>query len=208
MRKFPVGIAIILFLSTFSVLEAQLGLKLGVHSFELNNPTDLIFPDNSQVNFSKAELGFQGGIYGKVDIKAFFIETRLILHSTSVEYTLDGENGGLGENIFSESFTNLDVPLLLGLNVAFLDLYAGPVAHIHLNSASDLVDFKDYGERFSRAEYGWRLGVGTQLGKISIGVEYEGNFSKYGDHITIAGQAFNFGDTPNRLIFNIGYELF
>ena len=174
----------------------------------MNDPSDIVFPDDSQIQFSEAQLGFQAGIFGKFDIASFFIETRIMLNSTSVEYTLDGENGGLGENILNESFTDLDIPLLLGVNVAFLDLFAGPVAHIHLNSSSDLFDFNGFGQRFSRAEYGWRLGVGTEIGNLSIGVEYEGNFSQFGDHITIAGQSFNFGDTPSRLIFNLGFKIF
>ena len=208
MLKNPIGIVIILIFGAFSTLEAQVGIKLGVHSFDLNDPSDIVFPDDSQIQFSEAQLGFQAGIFGKFDIASFFIETRIMLNSTSVEYTLDGENGGLGENILNESFTDLDIPLLLGVNVAFLDLFAGPVAHIHLNSSSDLFDFNGFGQRFSRAEYGWRLGVGTEIGNLSIGVEYEGNFSQFGDHITIAGQSFNFGDTPSRLIFNLGFKIF
>ncbi len=208
MKQIPIWIVAILLFSGLNTLSSQVGLKLGVHSFDIDSPSDLIFPDDSEVEFRSAKLGFQGGLYGKVDLSAIFLETRLMLHSTSVEYTLNGDNGGIGENVLTESFTKLDVPLLIGLNLAFLDLYAGPVAHIHLDSASDLIDFKDYGERFSTATYGWRAGVGVQLGNVNVGLEYEGNFSRYGDHITIAGQPFDFGDTPSRFILNLGFELF
>jgi len=208
MKNNSFWIVIILLFSGMQALYAQVGIKLGVHSFDIDSPIDLVFPDNSEIKFRDAKLGFQGGLYGKVDLSAIFLETRLMLHSTSVEYTLNGDGGGLGENVLSESFTNLDIPLLVGINVAFLDVYGGPVAHIHLNSTSDLVDIRDYGQRFSTANYGWRAGVGTQIGSISVGIEYEGNFSRFGDHITIAGQPFDFGETPSRLILNLGLKLF
>ncbi len=205
MKKYLIVILICLF--TCNLINGQIGIKAGLHTFDLDTPTDIIFPSESSISFSEAKLGFQGGIYGKIKLGGVFLEPRLMLNSTKVEYRLDGENGTFGDQLLSERFTNLDIPLLLGVEVLFLDLTLGPVAHIHLNSISDLVDFSEYDSQFSRAEYGWRAGVGTSIGNMSIGVEYEGNFSDFGDHITIANQEFSFGTQPSRLIFNVGVDL-
>jgi len=197
-----------LFLVHFvSVANGQVQIKLGVHSFDLQSPTEIV-SDDVDINFREARLGFQGGIAGRVKFTNLFLETRVMLNSTSVDYTIDGENGGIIDNVRSESFLNLDIPLYLGFKIAFLDVYTGPIAHIHLNSESDLFDISGYGQRFDTAQYGWRFGTGINLGDISISLDYERNLSNFGDHISIAGQEFNFGQRPSRFLLNLGYKLF
>ena len=200
-----------LFSSFFIPLNAQfdLGFKFGVHSFDLNSPKDILFPNQEgSIKFTDAKLGFQGGIYSKIQIAGIFLEPRFMLHSTKVEYTFNGENGGIPSSVIEEEFTNLDIPVLIGFSPLFFDIYGGPVAHIHLDSASDLFNFSDYGEMFDTANYGYRLGLGFGIGNVNVGLEYEGNFSAFGEHITIGGQEFSFEENPNRFILNLGIALF
>jgi hypothetical protein len=77
-----------------------------------------------------------------------------------------------------------------------------------INTSSDLFDWEGYEDRFDTAQYGFRVGLGGNLGKINVGLEYEGNFSKFGDHISIAGQEFSFDSRPSRLILNLGIRIF
>ncbi len=204
------SILIVLFVVTVSSLMAQVnfGVKMGFHSFDLSNPKDIVLPNNESISFKDAKLGFQGGIYTRFDIGKVFLEPRIMLHSTSVEYSLNGENGGIIDNVVNESFTNLDIPVLFGFDVLFVSAVIGPVAHLNLNSTSDLFDLSGYDDRFDAASYGFRAGFCVSLGNIELGMEYEGNFSDFGDHINIAGQEFSFDDRPSRLIFNLGIPLF
>jgi len=207
MKAIPIIVLCISCLFLPHLAQSQVGIKLGIHSFDLNSPKQLVFPDSTKVAFSEAKLGFQGGIYGKLDLTKIFLESRIMLNSTKVEYVVTGDEG-LVDQLRSESFTNLDIPLLVGFDLAFLDLYLGPVAHIHLGSVSELADFDGYKSKFSTAEYGFRTGIGTELGNMNISLEYEGNFSKFGDHITIAGEDFDFGNQASRLILNLGFKIF
>ncbi len=189
--------------------QIDFGFKLGVHSFELSDPSDIIFPNNEgSIRFFDAKLGFQGGVFTKIQFANVFVEPRIMLNSTSVEYVINDPDGSIINEIKEESFTNLDIPLLIGFKLLLFDAVIGPVAHINLNSSSDLFDLAGYEERFKTANYGWRAGIGFSLGNLSFGLEYEGNFSKFGDHINIGGQAFSFDESPNRLIFNLGIKLF
>lgn len=187
---------------------SQIGIKLGVHSFDISSPRDIIVNDNTTISYDKANLGFQGGIYGRINLGGMFIEPGLMFNSTEVSYTLDGENGSLVNNVKNESFTNLDIPLLVGCKLLFMDLFVGPVAHIHIDSTSDLFDISEYDQKFNNAEYGFRAGLGVEVGNVNLSLEYEGNFSNFGDHITIAGQEFDFGDKPSRLLLNLGLNIF
>ena len=189
--------------------QFDFGVKLGIHSFDLNNPSDIIFPNNDgSLKFKDAKIGFQGGLYSKLKFSKFSLESRLMLNSTKVEYTFDGQGSDILGTIKEERFTKLDIPVLFGFDLFFLEAKLGPVAHINLNSASDLFDINEYDERFSTANYGFRTGLEADLGGFSIGLEYEGNFSKFGDHIAIGGTEFSFDDTPSRLILNVGIEIF
>jgi len=200
--------ALFLFIGTSSYSQVEFGVKMGVHSFDLSSPADIVLPDNQTIRFTDAQLGFQGGIYTKFDLGNIYLEPRIMLNTNSVQYTLNGDNGGLFENIKEESFTNLDIPLLFGFDVLFLDMFLGPVAHINLNTTSDLFDIAGFDERFQTATYGFRIGTCFSLGNIELGLVYEGNFSNFGDHITIGGESFTFADTPSRLIFNVGIPIF
>jgi len=200
---------LIILLSCFLAqnLTAQVGLKFGIHSFDLSSPKDIILEDQT-LEFREAKLGFQAGLSARLDLKVFYLEPRFMLNSTKVQYNIKGENGSIIDNIRTESFTNLDIPLLVGFNLLFVDAFVGPVAHLHLDSTSDVIDFKNYESLFKAANYGWRAGFGFELGGVDISLEYEGNFSSYGDHIRIDGQQFNFGDNPSRILINLGFKLF
>lgn len=208
MKKILIALSFLLIGVTTGISQAQFGVKMGFHSFDLSNPRDIVLPDNSSISFREAEMGFQGGIYSRFKLGQIFVEPRVMLHSTRVEYSFNGENGGLFDNIREESFTNLDIPLLFGFDFLFVDAVIGPVAHLNLNTSSDLFDLAGYNERFDAATYGFRAGFCFSLGNVELGMEYEGNFSEFGDHINIGGQQFSFDDRPSRLIFNLGLRLF
>ncbi len=190
--------------------QVEFGLKMGIHSFDLSDPTDIIFnsDDPQTIRFKDANIGFQGGIYTKINVANVFIEPRIMLNSTTVQYQFSGENGGIFDNIKEETFTNLDIPVLVGFKFLIFDAMLGPVAHLHLNNASDLFDITGYDDRFEAATYGWRAGAGINLLGVDIELLYEGNFSNFGDHINIGGAEFSFDDKPSRLLLNLGFRLF
>lgn len=206
MKKTIVTIGLLFFIINTSF--AQLGLKFGVHSFDIPSAKEIIFSNSNRIAFRDANIGFQAGIYAKFDISSIFIEPRIMFHSTKIQYSLNGDNTGILNQAATETLNRIDIPVLLGLNVLIFDVYLGPVAHLHLNSNSDLWDTKGYKSSFSEAEYGWRGGIGFGVGKINIGIEYEGNLLYFGEHITLGNQTFNFGSKPNRLLINIGIPIF
>ena len=189
-------------------LFAQVGIKLGVHSFDLSSPKDIILPSEEVISFSDSKLGFQAGIYGRIDLSTVFIEPRVMLHSTQVEYTLSGSNGTLTNALRSESFTNLDIPIMVGTEILFFDIYLGPVAHFNLGSTSDLFDIAGYETNFDTVDFGWRGGLHFGLGQVGIDLEYEGNLSEFGKHIKVDNESYTFNNNPSRLILNLQIQLF
>lgn len=69
-----------------------------------------------------------------------------------------------------------------------------------------MIDVKNYEQRFNNATYGWQGGTGIDLWRLRLDLLFEGNFSQFGDHISVGGHRYAFADTPNRFILTLGFK--
>ena len=144
MKRFIISsIAYLCVLST-SIRQVELGVKAGVSSFDLANEGIIFKEGNSEykLNFSNAEYGVHFGVYSQIRFLGLYLEPAVLLNSNTVNFNLEeiSENGPLN-TLKSETYRNVDIPLLIGAKLGFLRLQAGPVAHFYLNSTSDLFSF-------------------------------------------------------------------
>jgi len=206
---------IVLFLFLFSsyTMSSQLefGLKAGLSSVDLAD-TELILANNAGNNVSlavqEASYGLHFGIYGRLSLLGLYIEPAVLFNSSNVDYTLREQifDTEVTETIVSEKYEKLNIPVMVGYKLGFLRLQAGPVAHVHLNNISELTDLGGYSEKARSATYGYQLGVGLDILKVRLDLNYEGNLSSYTDHITIDGYEHSFAENPARIVASIGYK--
>jgi hypothetical protein len=202
----------ILFLGFNSVKsQVEVGVKLGINSTDLATGGFSVITDG-QNNFNlflqQANYGVHFGLYSRVNLLGIFIEPGILLNSTGVTYRIDEfDEGGVVSIFKNERYNTLDIPLMAGFKVLIFRVYAGPVAHLHLNSSSDILDFRGYEQRFKSATYGWQAGIGVDLLKFRFQLNYEGNFTAFGDHITFNGHPYSFSDAPSRVIASFGVKL-
>lgn len=193
------------------VLMAQIefGLKAGLNSLDLisegidvnNGSTKL------KINFRDAAYGHHAGLYSRIHFLGIYVEPAAIFNSNTVNYEItDYSEGEVLTLLFNEQYYNLDIPFMVGIKAGILRLYGGPVAHIHLSSTSDLTQFSNYGQKFKDASYGYQAGFGFDIWKLRLDLAYEGNLSHFGDHITIDGQNYSFGQRASRILGSIGYK--
>ena len=206
MKQLPALICLILF-STTAYTQLELGVKAGIHSYDLSNITELELKEGDlsfTLDPGAATYGFQFGLYSRVKLLGIFIEPALLLNSTEFSYTLTDED--VVDQITKERFLNMDIPVLLGVAIfPFLKAKIGPVGHVHLDSSSDLIDIDGYSQTLDRLKYGYQLGLGLDILRIRADFLFEGNLSKFGDHITINDSNFSFDKNASRFIFNLGY---
>ena len=207
MKRFIISaIAYLCILST-SIGQFELGVKAGVSSFDLAKEGIVFKEGNSEykLNFSNAEYGVHFGVYSQIRFLGLYLEPAVLLNSNTVNFNLEeiSENGPLN-TLKSETYRNVDIPLLIGAKLGFLKLQAGPVAHFYLNSTSDLFSFSGYKHNFKSATYGGQIGLGVDVWKFQLDILYETNLSKFGEHIEIDGEQFAFGDEAGRVILTIG----
>ncbi len=196
----------LLLCSAAAQAQFAFGLRGGVH-------TQTKIPDNITVSGPDTSLTFgvedvkfgtQFGLWFRFG-KMVFIQPELVFNSNRTDFRI-GETPA-SDLVFKEKYQHLDLPIMVGFSTGFVRLYGGPVGHYFLNSTSELVDFDGYSERWKQFTWGWQAGVSLGTGRLSADVRYEGNFSKFGDHINFFGQPYHFANTPARLILAVQVAL-
>jgi hypothetical protein len=101
----------------------------------------------------------------------------------------------------------MNIPLLVGMKLGLLRVAAGPVAIVNLEKTSQLIEFNNYKEKIESTTYAYQLGLGLDLWTVRFDINYENNFSEYGDKISIGGADFSNNKNQSRWIATIGIKL-
>lgn len=195
-------------ISTLSFSQFEMGIKTGLSSTDLS-PESLIINNGettTKLTLAQANYGYHFGLYTRVKIANIFIEPSFLFNSSSVDYNLEEQifDTGIVNSIKSETYNNLDIPLMVGMKIGFLRIQGGPVAHIFLNSASELTDINGYSQKFKDATYGIQGGIGLDILRIRLDLNYETNLSNFGGDIDIDGNPYQFDQRPARLVASLG----
>jgi hypothetical protein len=151
-----------------------------------------------------AKFGFQGGVTARITLAGVYIQPELLLSSTAGEVRLTDASNQV--QTIKQSFTKLDIPVIIGPKLGPLRLGVGPVASVILNKPSESLDFSSQSikSKFNNATFGYQLNLGLDLGKkIALDLKYEGNLSKLGNGMTIGGTNYAFDSRNNQLIFGL-----
>ena len=183
----------------------RVGLKAGIAKYDYGLRQININDSKSfTLSIINDNVGFLGGAVFQLKLGKFVIQHEVLFNTSKVNYSISNRNFSLADTLLSESYQDLDIPLMLGFKSGIIRLIAGPVGHLHLSSTSELFQIDSYQSNFEKLQYGWQAGLGLDIWKFMIDVRYEGNFSKFGDHISFGGRRYNFNDNPTRLIGTIG----
>ena len=204
----------LLFLLCFvnHVVKAQVrpGIKFGLSTPDIS-PKDFIVTDDGvdyyHLFVEQARYGAHAGAFIQVQIGGFFIQPEMLYNSSSIEYRIDSIfSGGVSTNPVTDTYRNLDFPLILGLKAGPVRLGGGPVGHIFLGNSGGFNNYPHFDDFFEKLTWGWQAGVGLDFWKLHIDARYEGNFSNVGDYITFFGKRFDFDTRDNRLIASLGFS--
>ena len=195
-----------LFASMSVAVQAQSikwGVRGGVSTPDIN-PNDIgsVKIDSVRLAVQNANYGFHVGGWARFGLSKLFIQPEVLFNSSKVTYKVTKENGqAVADSLRNETFRNLDIPLLVGFRLAGIRFMGGPVGHLSLGSYSDLI--KNYQETFKKMKYGYQVGLGLDFSNIGIDLRYEGNFDKFGSHINVGGQQYEFSKAPARMLATV-----
>ncbi|CAH0994633.1 hypothetical protein EMA8858_00745 [Emticicia aquatica] len=160
--------------STYAQKGFQLGIKGGVTFNQITTDAGSLGKNISQSYDTKT--GYVAGIWGRFGNRVFFQPELLLAQKGG---TIDIQN--VGKVKFS--YSNLDVPLLVGFRVLkIFRVNAGPVATFKLSEDQKLKDalkgLTTSDNAIKDASYGYQLGVGVKILGINLDLRKVGSLSE------------------------------
>jgi hypothetical protein len=204
-------ISLLLILAVVMVASAgsqvRFGLRGGVNTAYFN-AKDVITDDGMRLEtINDATVGFHLGVMGQINFLNMFIQPELLFSSIGSDIRVRDIQGEAVSQIRSQTYNKLDLPILVGTRFGPARVGIGPVGTIMLSTNSDLNEL-GYREKFNSATFGFQVGAGLDvLGILAVDIKYEGNLSRLGSGITVAGQQRDFDLRSRQLILSIGIFL-
>ena len=190
----------------FLNLSAQMdfGIKGGLNIS--NVKASEILTDDYRINpAASGNLGYHVGGFLRASMVGIFIQPELYFSSLSSEFKVEDLSGtGTADQLVKQKIGRIDVPVLVGVKLGTFRLGLGPVGSIIVSDQSDLDDITGYEATLKSATFGYQLGAGVDIWKISIDLRYEGNLTKLGDHLDIGGQTINLDNRVRQIIISLG----
>lgn len=191
-----------LFCLTFAAsAQVKFGIKAGISTSDLSGQ-DMI-EENLTVRLKNAEYGMHFGAFLRAQAGILFIQPEVTFNSINAEYEVENFDT---KDIFKEKYSNLDIPVLIGLKMGPLRLGGGPVGHINIGKESNLAnDGVVVSENYEKLTFGYQAGLGLDIWRLNFDLRYEGNFNNVGDNLEVGGTQVNLSQNASRFLFSVGY---
>ncbi len=182
--------------------QVRLGLRGGINTAYFN-ASEVTTDDYKLEMINDASVGFHGGFMMQISFFGMFLQPELLFSSIGSEVRVRD----LQQNttmIREQNYNKLDIPVLVGKRFGPARIGVGPVGTIMLSSKSELDEF-GFQEQFNNATFGYQAGVGIDLfNKLALDLKYEGNLTRIGSGITVAGQERAFDSRSRQFIVSLG----
>ena len=214
-----IAIIIILSFGINTIVDAQfrLGIKGGINLASLKTNGIVTYNGATISNRIQESLetrqSYVGGIYARIG-KTIFIEPEFLISAKGGRLNL--LNSITNQNVVNVSYTNFDMPILLGIRWKIFHIMAGPVASYTLTADNQLNEIMNQvtqklggtlGQVISRASYSYQVGGGIDLLGLTLDARYEGNLSTLSNAIPIP-EGVTFSPKMDLFQVTLGYKLF
>jgi hypothetical protein len=207
MKKATLIIAIVLMAGMALQAQIKFGIRGGVSSSTIKVDEIIkndLGDDLYEVIGSDAGVGFHAGVLLRVQVSSIYVQPELLFSSTGGEVQIeDLVNGGV--SLKDQSFKKLDIPVTVGMKFGPARVGVGPVASYVIKSDSPIDELTgDVEQTFKSATFGYQAGVGLDIWKLALDLKYEGNLSKLGDGVNVAGYEATFDTRNPQWILSLG----
>ena len=192
----------------------RIGIKGGVNLARLETDglvtlNGAVIKDQLQASLDTKQ-SYVGGIYARLGRK-IFIEPEVLVSTKGGSIYVPGLS-----QTKQFTFTNIDVPVLLGFRWKIFHVMSGPVASYtlktdtELNDLINLVTTKYTGttaEIAAKTSFSYQVGGGIDLLGFTLDVRYEGNLSQLTNTLPIPA-GITFSPKLNLYQVTLGYKIF
>lgn len=193
MKKLLLSAALLMAVCLSAKAQFNLGVKGGIN-----------FSHIDADNFHNSSItGYQVGAFARIG-GGIYLQPELYISSSGGQFNSYNNDQTYNGNV---RFTNLDVPLLLGLRFGpknlNLRIMAGPVYNYILSknenfSANLNSALNDFGH-YNNSTLGYQAGAGVDIGNITLDARYQGGLSRVNS---------DFGQTQRLWALSVGFKFF
>lgn len=192
---------LIILVGSTTIASAQF-VKFGVKGGLNINSSDFVVKNTENaINAVKNNAGYHIGITTRINLMALYIQGDILYNHNSHSYNLDGGNMKVKEN-------KLSVPVVAGLDILFLRVYAGPRFDFNLgnNLTKSIGNADIIKETLDNRWLGYQIGIGTDiLSRISLDISYNGYFKAPTQSYKIGTTNVQIKQKTRQYWFTIGY---
>lgn len=206
MKQIIFAASLFLLFPFVSQAQFSIGLKAGIAS-PLGEYSDINIENgvnDFDLGVEDVKFGTQFGAYMRFG-RRFYLQPEVSLHSNRTDFRVGQE--GNDDLIKVERYRHLTAPLLLGAKLGPFRFHAGPVANYYLDSDSELEEIPGYEADWKKMSLGWLGGVTVGNGRFSLDIRYQGNFTRFGNHITFFGEDYAFSQRPAQIAVGLNWAL-
>jgi hypothetical protein len=160
-------------------------------------------------NMISIERQYYGGIKLRQDLGVnFFIETGALYtqrhYVYSMKYTIQREKGTYQE--LEETADQLIIPVSVGVRLKAFEVTSGLTAFTTLSTKSELNHINGFSDHTHPLQIGWHAGVGLNINKVLLGIEYQAALNRIGDGMQVHEQSLGLMHVPGQCVFSIQYR--
>jgi len=188
-----------------SYAQVKAGIKLGVSTYDMKLGDFVVTNGDKFDNLTNAidnsSFGYQFGLFARLG-RGLHIQPEFIFNSNRIGFQTTTDEGTFNT---TETFNNIDIPILVGIKLGPLHAQAGPVGRFYLGSDEQVAKVIDnFQDDEDRLKLGYQAGFGLDLWRVSLDFRYEGSLKHFGNAINIDGSAFALDNKAGRVVASIG----
>ena len=195
MKKYLLSVALLVAVCISAKAQFNLGIKGGVNFSQIST-------DNVK---ESTVAGYQAGLFARLG-GALYLQPEVYVSSCGGKFDFQSNNTTASAS-GKVTFTNLNVPLLLGHSFGSKDLnfrlMVGPVYSYALSKNQNFDDnvngaYQDFG-KYNNSTLGFQAGGGVDIGAVTADLRYEGGLTKINP---------NYGQRQNLWALSVGFKFF
>ncbi|MDR0228420.1 MAG: PorT family protein [Flavobacteriaceae bacterium] len=187
-------VAILFAMVSFTTVRAQtpfhIGLKAGANFTEMHSSI-------KDYN-SKSALGYGLGAMVRLDLAAFYLQSELMFVEKNVKFQSNSHQD------FNSEMKHIELPVVLGIKVIDTGVFkvrafGGGVFNymVKENFSTEVVG--DAFKGFNKANMGYKVGAGIDLGKLTVDLSYDAGFKDISK---------NYDTKPSTFMVSAGFFIF
>lgn len=156
-------------------------------------------------NIDRMDPQMFAGFKGHLELGTpFFVDAGLLYsmkRSTfDVVYTIMDTEHPVAQARFKHTEHILMLPVNIGANIGLLDVTSGLRLERNIMQTSDLGELTGFRKDKGSVNLGWQAGIGVDIFRSRIGLEYQGNFSRVGKGMYVNDQPLELTYVPVQLV--------